>query len=239
MSPGRGHGPSLPYQLVAGVVPCRRGWLVASAKLLGVTIAPEVPRWMESIIEVIDEKPAFSVIALAAPVGLLDRVTIGGRTCDRQARSLLGPRRGAAIRSAPSWLSFEGTAAERTTGLDAVSAVLLPRYDEVATEMAPYRQRLVYETDPELGFYQLNADRPMRCSKRYRAGRQERRDLLVVRVPGVDRILDATVPGARAAQLLDVAACLWTARRILARVANRIPADPEWDSHGLRMEYVW
>jgi len=59
----------LPYKVVAGVIPCRRGWLVASAKLQGVTIAPEDPRVMETIIDVIDEKPTFSVIALHAPIG--------------------------------------------------------------------------------------------------------------------------------------------------------------------------
>lgn len=235
----RAQGPTLPYELVAGVIPCRGGWLVASAKVHGATMAPEEPRVLGSIIEVIDEKPSFSVIALHVPVGFLDKVTIGGRTCDRQARALLGPRRGAAVRSAPSWPIFEGSPVERTQGLDAVSTVLLPRYDEVAEEMAPYRQRTVFETDPELGFYQLNGDRSMRYSKRYALGQGERRELLLARVPGVDRILEAAVPGVRFAQLLDVTACLWTARRILSRAAVRMPADPEWDSHGLRMEYVW
>jgi predicted RNase H-like nuclease len=36
--------------------------------------------------------------------------------------------------------------------------------------------------------------------------------------------------------LLDVAAFAWTARRIFAHAAIRIPADPEWDDIGLRME---
>jgi predicted RNase H-like nuclease len=127
--------------LVAGVIPCRGGWLVASAKLQGVTIAP------------------------------------GGRAYDREARALLGPRRGAAVRSAPSWAAFEA-----------------------------------------------------------QASRQERRELLVAKVPDVERILDANV--ATPAHLLDAAACLWTARRTIARAATRMPADPEWDNQGLRMEFV-
>jgi len=32
------------------------------------------------------------------------------------------------------------------------------------------------------------------------------------------------------------AAFLWTARRIFAHAAIRIPEDPEWDEQGLRME---
>ena len=36
--------------------------------------------------------------------------------------------------------------------------------------------------------------------------------------------------------LLDAAVFLWTARRIFAHAAIRIPWDPEWDEQGLRME---
>ena len=42
-----------------------------------------------------------------------------------------------------------------------MSATLLPRYKEVATEMSPFRQRVVYEGNPELSFYQLNQDNPL------------------------------------------------------------------------------
>jgi len=31
---------------------------------------------------------------------------------------------------------------------------------------------------------------------------------------------------------------LWTARRAAGRAMQRFPADPEWDSTGLRMELV-
>jgi predicted RNase H-like nuclease len=232
------HGPNLPYRLVAGVVPCGGGWLVASAKLQGATIAPEEPRVMDAFTAVLDERPSFEVIALHAPVGFLDKAAPGGRTCDREARALLGPRRGAAVRSAPSWPVFEVRAGGRPEGLDAVTAILLPRYREVAEEMAGYRQRTIFEAHPELSFFQLNGDLPLRYSKRYAAGRQERLDLLATKIPGVDRIVDAKVPGASRAHLLDAAACMWTARRTIAKAATRMPEDPEWDSQGLRMEFV-
>jgi predicted RNase H-like nuclease len=38
--------------------------------------------------------------------------------------------------------------------------------------------------------------------------------------------------------MLDVTAFLWTARRVFAKAATRIPEDPEWDELGLRMELV-
>jgi predicted RNase H-like nuclease len=211
--------------------------LVASAKLQGATLAPEGPRVLGSFADVLDDKPSFAVIAVFAPIGLLDKPDPGGRLCERAGRALLGPRRGA-IRSAPSWLAVERADEQGVLGLDAVTAALMPHYIEVANEMAPYRQRTVFEVHSELSFFQLNDDSPLESSKRSAAGRAERRQLVQRRIPNVERILDASLPGVHSPQLLDAAACLWTARRILARAVTRLPADPVWDSHGLRMEMV-
>ena len=240
MRPGR-HGPVLPYRLLAGVVPCPGGWLVASAKLQGITLSPEQPRVMSSLINVLDEKPAFEIIALAAPVGLLDAYRPGGRTCERDARRLLGWRRGAAVMSAPPRGAVEATTeqgARAAGGVGAVALLLLPRVREVAREIQPYWQRTVYEVHPELSFHTLNGDQPLVYSKRMIVGRKERRELLAGRMPGVERILDAQLRRIREPHLLDAAACLWTARRIAAKAVQRLPEDPEWDSQGLRMEMV-
>ena len=115
---------------------------------------------------------------------------------------------------------------------------LLPRYREVAADMAPFRQRTVYEVHSDLSFYELNDGQPMEWSKHSEKGLEERRALLERKVPGVDRILSAELPGASLPHLLDVAAFVWTARRIFAQAAIRIPSDPEWDEQGLRMEIV-
>ena len=115
---------------------------------------------------------------------------------------------------------------------------LLERYDEVDRDMAPYRQRTVFEVHPELTFYQLNEDRPLRYRKRSPEGREERRSLLVRRIGGVDRVLDTRLSGVRRSHLADAVACMWTARRVLGRAMSRLPLDPEWDALGLRMEFV-
>ena len=83
-------------------------------------------------------------------------------------------------------------------------------------QIAPYWQRTVFEVHPELSFFQLNGDAPVRYSKHTRAGQDERRALLVDRLPGVERIIDARIRGLSRAHFLDAAACLWTARRIAA-----------------------
>lgn len=231
------HGPNLPYKLVAGATPCGRSWLVASAKLQGSVFAPESPQLISPFGEVLDQRPSYEVIALNAPVGYLDQAAEGGRTCDREARALLGPRRGSSIQSAPvrsptNELEF------LPDHLDAISMTLLPRYREVAAEMAPFRQRTVYEVHSDVSFYELNGGRPLEHPKHTEMGEQERRTLLQTKFPGVDRMLSTELPGVTTAHLLDVAVFVWTARRIFNRVAIRIPTDPEWDEQGLRMEIV-
>ena len=228
-------GPQLPYQLIAGVVPCRSGWLAATAKLAGVTISIEEPAYFDTFVEVLDSKPPFSVIGVHAPIGYLDEGIPGGRTCDREARAILGARRGAAIRSAPSRAVLRGSI---SGGLDAASLTLLSHYREIADEVPAYRQRTVYEVEPELTFYELNNRSPLRYSKRTELGRIERSTLLQTKIEGIDRILHAQVSGVKVKHLIDAAACMWSARRIFGKVGFRIPEDPEWDSEGVRMEIV-
>ncbi len=231
-------GPDLPYSIVAGVTPCAPGWLVASAKLHGATFAPELPKVLSTFMEVLDERPSFAVVALNAPIGYVEKPDGGVRECDRQARGLLG-RRGSTVHNAPSRAHLkEGAAADMTDHLDAVSTALLPRYREVAAEMAPYRQRTVYSVHPELSFFQINNDTPLRWTKRFEAGREERRAILEKRMPGIDRVLDFELDDVPLSHKLDAAALMWTARRIFARAGTRLPADPEWDEEGLRMEFV-
>jgi predicted RNase H-like nuclease len=213
--------------------------LVASAKLQGVTIAPEKPRLLKSLVDVIDERPGFSVVGLFAPIGLLDEQIVGGRTCDREARALVGRRRGAAIRSAPSRDVLKNSRSDNGQAkLDRPAHYYEVVAREVAREIAPYHQRTFFEVHPEVSFYQLNEDHPLQYRKRSIHGQNERRALLATKISRVERILDARLPGARKSHLLDAAACMWTARRALGRAITRMPMDPEWDSEGLRMEIV-
>lgn len=115
---------------------------------------------------------------------------------------------------------------------------LLPRYREVAAEMAPFRQRTVYEVHSDLCFYELNEGQPMQWSKHSEAGLNERREVLRTKFPSSERILSSEIPGVSLSHLIDAAAFVWTARRIFAKAAIRMPQDPEWDEQGLRMEIV-
>jgi len=240
--PGGRRNP-LPYVLLAGVVPITRGWLVASAKLQGIQIYPNEPEIMATLVDVIDYRPSFLAIALDAPIGLHDAPVDGGRSCDREARKKLGwPRSGAIltppVRPALAAASYE-EAARMCDGISPVVWGRMKHIAEVDAEMAPYRQRTIFEIHPEMSFFQLNEDRPMRHAKRTVEGMRERRELLHGKIPGIERLIDVEVPGVRPWQLLDAASCLWTARRVVARAMSRLPEDPEWDDQGLRMEIMY
>ncbi len=228
-------GPDLPYTLVAGVTPCPGGWLVASAKVMGTVFAPEEPIKLDSFIEVLDQRPSYSTVALNAPIGWPDKSVPGGRTCDQEARAMLG-RRGSSIKSAPVRVDDGRQIDLLPDHMDAITRTLLPKYREVAAEMAPFRQRTVFEAHSDLTFYQMNGEEPLQWSKESAKGVEERTDLLVAKIQGVERVLEAEIPDVTIAHLLDVAAFMWTARRIFTHSGVRIPADPEWDDQGLRME---
>ena len=233
---------AFPYDLLAGFVPAKAGWIVASAKLQGIQLFPNAPELLSDLAEVLDYRPSFRVIALAAPVGLLEEPVEGGRTCDHEARHILGwPRAGAIatppVRKALSATSYE-EAVQLSGSMNGVTWGLRSRYAEVDREMASYRQRVVFEVHPELSFFQLNDDKPMQFPKRSHLGMEERTMLLKQRLAGSERITDADLPKVKPWQLIDAAACLWTTRRIASHAMSRIPEDPEWDDMGLRMELV-
>jgi predicted RNase H-like nuclease len=231
-------GAQLPYRPLAGVVPCPGGWLVAGAKLQGITLSAEAPQVFRTLLDVLDYKPAYQIISLAAPIGLPDVPVPGGRHCDQDARRLIGWPRNGAIVSPPARSVLRDMAAGIDVSLSAVGRRLVARFAEVDEDIEPYWQRTVFEVHPELSFFQLNEDQPLRFSKHTHAGVDERTELLKARLPGVERILTARLSGAKAPHLIDSAVCLWTARRIAARAVSRLPENPEWDSAGLRMEIV-
>jgi predicted RNase H-like nuclease len=223
-------------------VPCGKKWLVAAGRLQGITLSCADPELFDTLNDVLDYRPAFEVIAIACNIGLPEKPLRGGRTCDREARKLLGFNRGGAIFSAPARVALKAKdypeADRLNDGMSAAQFNVLPKIAEVDDALEPYWQRTVFEAHPELSFYQLNGDTPMHYAKRTHRGQAERRAVLERRIQGVHQIIDRRLRGARKHHLFDAAAVLWTARRIAGRAVNRVPEDPEWDDKGLRMEIV-
>jgi predicted RNase H-like nuclease len=230
----------LPYRLLAGVESCAGGWLVAAGNLQGINLAPQPPMVFPSLVDVLDYKPAFTVVALHAPVGLPERPG-QQRACDIAARRVLGHRR-AAVVPAPPRRAVKAGSYEEAKGfdpsIDVATWKMLPRVAEVVSEVGSWRQRVVWEVNPELAFWQMNEGRPLRFRKRSQLGRQERVNLVHAKLPGAERLLDARPHGVRVDRLLDAAADLWMARRIVARAVTRLADPPEWDTEGVRMDLV-
>lgn len=229
-------GPVLPYSVVAGATPWGKRWVVASAKITGSVFAPEPPKVYDSFQEILDEHPAYASIVVNSPIGYVDQLDAGFRRCDLAARALLG-RRALTIRRVPTRATLVENGDARNEHLDAVSSMRLPVMKEVASGMSPYRQRQVYEGHPELSFYVLNLEAPLRFSKAKQSGRDERRDVLVEKVRGSEKIADSNIAPTR--HLLDAGALMFSARRVFLHAAKRLPEEAEWDSEGLRMEIVY
>lgn len=236
-------GATLPYKLLAGVEPCPRGWLVVTGRLQGITLLPQPPQLFERFIDVLDHKPAFTVVAVHAPIGLLTEPSPHGRPCDHAARQVLGWPRLAAITPTPTRAAAQHAGgsydeARRANGgtLSPVTWSQLPHIAEVDEAIEPYWQRTVHEVNPELAFHELNGDTPLRFPKRSGVGKKERHALLESKFGEAGTVLDVRVKGVDHSHVVDALADLWTARRIASRSAHRLPEVPSWDDSGLRME---
>jgi len=200
-------------------------------------------------VDLIYQQPEPQMIAIDIPIGLTEA---GPRQCDKEARQLLGwPRRNSVfttpIRPALH-ASARGVASEITLSLDGrkVGMQSWGIYDKIAEVDAVLignvnLQGRVREVHPELSFWAWNGGQPMAHNKKSQLGRNERRRLIdeffgkhaaqqvrskfPVRDVGHDDINDAF-------------AGLWTAKRIVAEEANSLPAQPPFDTAGLRME-IW
>jgi predicted RNase H-like nuclease len=110
---------------------------------------------------------------------------------------------------------------------------------EAEREIQPYHQRSFYSANPDLSFYVMNGDRPLKTSPFHDDGRMERLGLIRDRLPGIDEVITRVPPGgAGPTHMVQAAAMLWTARRASGRAVSRLPADPTWDINGMRVELV-
>jgi predicted RNase H-like nuclease len=118
---------------------------------------------------------------------------------------------------------------------------ILPKIREVDQFITPELQNnRIREVHPELCFFAMNGDKPMKISKKKKAGRAER--LKVLNDQGFGDISphfkNFKIKEAAPDDIIDACAACWTAELIYRRRGIRIPEEPEIDSGGLRME-MW
>lgn len=244
MQPGFG-GPGgrssgLPYQILAGVEPVTGGWLVAPGNLQGINLAPQPAQVMTTLADVLDYRPSFTIVALHAPVGVMEKPD-EHRACDVEARGRLG-RRGGSVVPAPSRALLEADTYEEARAIDPSLNIVrwrsMAKAREAIREVQSWRQRTVYEVNPELAFTVMNDGQPLPYGRRSQLGREARRELLEAKLPGAAGVLAQRPAGVREEKLLDALADLWTARRIMARAIVRSAEEPVWDEEGVRMDIV-
>lgn len=235
-------------QTVLGLDGCPAGWCAVALDVsdAGIAVHPPVIR---SFAEALASDAA--VIAVDIPIGLLD--VPGPRSCDIEARRLLGRPRASSVFPAPSRraLALCGSADGyrpasdlnfRLTGrrLTRQSFNIGSKVKQVDDAITPADQSRVYEVHPEVCFAAL-AGSPMHHSKRRREGREERWATLRRALPALPPAPQLP-PALRAAcavdDYIDATVAAWTAACILRDKARRIPESPQHDARGLRME-IW
>jgi predicted RNase H-like nuclease len=235
-----------PRELI-GIDGCRSGWLVAASDPALSALRFAVVGDLELLVARAERGGA--LVAIDIPIGLGDG---GPRTCDLEARRLLGRPRGSSVFPAPCRRALAATTYRRACALSrrALGVALsiecfniMPKIRQVDALMTPARQAFVREVHPELVFALASGrGRGLVEPKRTAAGERVRLRVLRRMVPRFD-------PAAVRAQLgpagvarddvIDAVACLVAARRIAAGEALVLPAGGvERDARGLRMEIV-
>lgn len=234
-------------ECVAGVDGCRAGWLVVLVDEQDQPISSSPVRLYTEFEEIHSLSPKPAVIAVDIPIGLLDRPQRGGRVCDQEARSLLGPR-ASSVFSPPSRIVLEAReyADARRHGLSIQAFGILPKIREVDRLMTPELQNVVHDAHPELAFRALTG-RPMRFNKESAQGRRERLRALEqapsqlsrrIRQTFVNGFKPFTSRQVAPGDVLDACALACIALWIADGKAQRVPLHPPINRRGLRME-IW
>ena len=224
-----------------GVDGCPGGWVGVYADMNG--RAPPGREVFADFQAVLDF--GAQITAVDMPMGFLDAPDpLGMRTCEREARALLGPRRSSVfpspLRPALSAGSHEAAnAANRAAGGKGLSRQafnIMARMNEIDALMSPDKEGFVFETHPETSFAAITGA-PALNAKKTSQGRAERLALLTAQ--GLDESLFHPHPYPRKTaapdDLIDAGLCLLTALRIAEGSALSLPADPPRDGRGLRM----
>src|SRR5262245_36190497 len=229
-----------------GIDGCRGGWVIVSApsdfREVTVEIVSEFPRILEGV-------PVDSVLAIDIPIGIPENEP---RTCDADARKLLGWPRSSSVFSPPCRKALAARTFQEAlqlnrsamgVGISKQAFHIMRKIREVDEVMTVQRQQYVREVHPEVTFAQLNGG-PLMTGKKDARGRAERIDLL--RRAGLN-ISESWLQherarlGARSVlldDLVDALACLVTASDIRDGRSHCLGRVGEKDANGLVMEIV-
>lgn len=234
--------------MYAGIDGCRGGWFCVE---LGRRDA-----WTFSILPV----DGIASVARSAKAMLID-IPIGlpdagpdERACDREARRLLAPKRGASVFPAPARATLrartypQALAINRRVtgrGISRQSWAIAPKIKAVdgLLKTDARLRAMLRECHPEICFRALNGGKPMRHNKKTVAGRRERLAILRRYFPAADELYEEAKASCRRQQvalddIIDAMVAAVTAKRGDGNYRT-LPARPSRDAAGLAMEMVY
>lgn len=193
-----------------------------------------------------------ALILTDVPIGLRDRGP-EERSCDREARRLLGRGRGSSVFRAPCRPAVYADSYREASEINQrLTGKRLPRQawgivrkirevDEFLTRDGEARSR-IRETHPEVCFRAL-AGRPMRHSKRTEGGYEERLEVLRSAYPGADDMVEGVLSACGRGQaarndVLDALVAAVSASMGTDRLCA-VPMVAEYDPKGLPIQIVY
>jgi predicted RNase H-like nuclease len=232
-----------------GVDGCKAGWFGVRLNGDG-TWAVEPP--FASIEGLWEKWGQAKSILIDIPIGLPDKAH-GFRLCDKGAREVLRSPRSCSVFSAPSRAAINARTFDKANrlnreqlqrGLSKQAFSIMPKIRQVDEFLAKCKtaRRVIREVHPEVCFWALSRNRPMRYSKKSEAGFKERLAVLRRGFPVSPAIVNAALQAyPRNAvgrdDILDALAAAVTGLRP-DRLAT-LPDSPTTDALGLRIEIVY
>lgn len=209
------------HRRVAGVDGTKGGWLAVVLEAGQVT---DVHR-LVGVDSSFGDLAEAEVIAIDIPIGF------GPRSADKLAREAVG---GSSVFVIPEQAKFAAPFGPGR-GISAQAHALGPRIDHVTTLAASDGR--FHEVHPEVCFWAMNEKRRLRYPKKSAGGALERMALLEERGIVIDSNLLGDASLAPLDDVLDAAACAWTASRIADKTALSLP-DPPGGVGGLQVA-IW
>jgi predicted RNase H-like nuclease len=229
---------------VAGADGCPGGWVYVVAQARGNgRLTLEDVGVVADFAALLRQTRACAALAVDIPIGLS---ADGRREADFEARRRIGPRRSSVFPAPARLLLSAGSYADANAlsrsalgkGLSAQAYAITAKIREADQEVTPDLQDRVVESHPEVSFWALAGDEPLSYWKRKPEGQAERLRLLESAYG--ESIRDVAPPkGAARDDLYDACVLAWTASRLAAGTAVRLPGRAQRDERGLRMEIVY
>lgn len=222
--------------VVAGVDGCPGGWIVATQA--GEALPELAVRATFAEVRTLVDAAGAAAIAIDMPIGL---ATDGIRSADSLARARLGPRRSSlfptpcrAVLDAETYMDAL-VASRRVTGkgISKQAWMLVPKIREVRAVLEPADAGRFAEVHPETSFT-FWAGGPLPTKHGFEG--QLARFRLTCEAFAVDEHWLASRPkGAKADDVFDALACLWTARRMLDGTAVVLGRGVDPDGYPLTL----